>query len=269
MMMTAFDQQDHFAISVPPPASVEVEYYSKIACTLIITNISSNRVLVEEVTLRFQSDSGQTVLNPSTICGWEMAPGDVREKQVEVTPTPLFLEATNVFDVRVKYRIINGGHIGDSNLEPYFKKSYIIIREPKTHIGQVFISLKQPEDLNLGRLMARMVRRSGLVPFLKSDHKRLSEDIWAATIEPALHSSKACIVIWTDKTNWIAKGVEREISFCRDSGIPEALFLEKDSLIPPLFAETDIEYMQFDAENCAEVFADGVNALRCRLQGSE
>lgn len=269
MTIPASEKQRPFAISVPPLASNEVEYYHTIALTIILTNISGSQVLIEDVTLRFQSDSAQAALNTKAECGWELDPGVLHEVKVDITPTPLYKEFTNVFDIRVKYRVMDGDRVGDQQFEVYPSRSYIIIREPKNHIGHVFISLKQPEDLDLGRLMARMVRRAGLVPFLKDDNQRLSEDIWIATIEPALRSSQACIVIWTDHTNWIAEGVKREISFCREGGVPEALFLEQGSAVPQLYAGTNNEYTYFDPKNPGKAFADGAAGLRHRLQGCE
>jgi hypothetical protein len=263
--MTKLDK-NHLAISFPPPMSNEVEYYATITRTIILTNISDNRILIDDITLRFQSDSEQAALKVKTDCGWELEPNALHELQIEITPTPLYLKATNQFDVKARYRIIDAGRVGSPQLEIHPSQSYIIIREPKTHVGRVFISLKQPQDLDLGRRMAIMARRAGLIPFLKDDNQHISEDIWKDTIEPALRSSDICIVIWTDNTDWKAAGVEREINICRDAKIPEALFLEQDADIPKLYADTDIEYTRFDVKNSGKAFADGMDTLRHRLQ---
>jgi hypothetical protein len=69
-----------------------------------------------------------------------------------------------------------------------------------------------------------MARRAGLEQFLKDDNQPLSEDIWKETIEPALRSSHACTVIWTNNTVW-AKGVEREIQICHEARILEPEFI--------------------------------------------
>lgn len=267
--MLTTDQQLYIAISVVPPTSLKVEYFNTISRTIIVTNISGNRVLIENVTLRFKTDSAEAALNPRTECGWELGPGEARDVKVDVTPTPLYLAATNTFDVRVMYRITDNGQVSGQHSKVFPSSSFIIINEPETHIGQVFISLKQPEDLVLGRLMAKMARRAGFISFLKDDNQRLTEDIWIATIEPALRSSLACIVIWTDNTDWKAKGVEREIAFCRKNElrIPEALFLEQSLTVPQFYEGTTIEYTRFDTENPGKAFATGVEALRRRLQG--
>jgi hypothetical protein len=266
MAIPPFDPEKPIAISVAPPTSNDVEYYSTIARTITVSNISSFRILIEDVTLRFQSDSAQAALNVKSDCGWELTPGAVHELQVEITPTALYLKATNTFDVRVRYRTINDSRVGNTQREVFSSPSYIIIREPKTYLGKVFISLKQPEDLDLGRLMASMARRAGLEPFLKDNNQRLSEDIWTATIEPALRSSDVCIVIWTDNTDWKAAGVEQEIGICRESRIPEALFLERGLTVPQLYTGTTAEFMRFDIENPGTAFASGIDALRRRLE---
>ncbi|MGD0878452.1 MAG: hypothetical protein ABSA01_09945 [Anaerolineales bacterium] len=265
--MSAKSQGRQIAISVAPPTSLEVEYFDTIARTIIITNKTSNWILIEDIALRFHSDSAETYLDKRTDCGWELAPGAVYELEVEIIPTPLYSEATNEFDVRVGFRITDGKRVGDPQYKMCPRPSFIIPREPKIHVGQVFISLKQPEDLVLGYRMAKMARRAGLVPFLKDDNRRLSEDIWKNTIEPAMRNSDICIVIWTDKTNWKAEGVEREISICREIGIPEALFLEQDLPVPQLYEGSPNEWTLFDRKDPGVAFADGVEALRRRLLG--
>jgi hypothetical protein len=270
MIMPTFDQEQRpVVISVPPPTSLEVEYYKTIVRIIIITNVSSNRVLIEDVVLRFQSNDAQGALNVKVDCGWELASGVSREVKIQITPDPLYKDATNTFDVRVGYRVTNNNQLGKVQYEVYSKQSYIIVREPKIHVGRVFISLKQPEDLHLGQIMAQMARRAGLTPFLKDDNQRLSEDIWKETIEPALRSSDVCIVIWTDNTNWKADGVEREIKMCRDPNkpkIPEALFLEQNTPTPELYLNTSIEWTHFDAKDPGKAFAHGADGLRSRLQ---
>lgn len=260
---------DHpITISVAPASAsdAEVEYYQTVGRSIILTNASESRTLVEDITLRFQSDAAEVALNVRHECGWELAPAELREQRIKVTPTPLYLENTNQFDVKVRYRTLAVGHVSDPRHEVVSNTSYIIIREPRATIGQAFISLKQPQDLDLGRLMARMSRRAGITPFLKAEHQRPGEDIWTATIEPALCASQAAIVIWTENTDWDAVGVRREIEFCRERRIPELLLLERNACVPSLYRGTSVEYTSFDAVNAGKAFAEAVSALRQQLR---
>lgn len=265
--MTAVTRQ--IAISVAPPPSNEVEYYEPTVRTIIVSSTSEHRLLIEDISLRFSSDSAQTSLEVKQHCGWELNPGDVKDQQIHITPTPLYREGTNTFDVKVQFRTTSGGSVSGPQREVYSSTSFVIIREPSSAIGQVFISLKQPEDVQLGHLMARMARRAGLVPFLKAENQRLSEDIWKDTIEPALRSSQAAIVIWTARMDWGAQGVEREIAICRECGIPEALLLENGVSLPDLYTGTSIEFIRFDIDDPGKTFATASDALRRRLQGSQ
>jgi len=82
-----------------------------------------------------------------------------------------------------------------------------------------------------------------------------------------IRNSDICIVIWTDKTNWKAEGVKREISICREIGIPEALFLEQDLSVPQLYEGSPNEWTLFDRKDPGVAFVDGVEALRRRFLG--
>ncbi len=252
------------AISVVPGAMTEVEYYQSITRTILVTNTTGERILVEDLALRFASDSGLATVEVRQECGCELEPSGVLEQQIEVAPTPLFLAATNTFDVMVRFRIA-GSRISGPRRAVFSMTSYLIIRHPSIQVGRVFISLKQPEDIDLGREMAVMVRRAGLVPFLKADNERLSEDIWSETIEPALRESDIAIVVWTKNTDWKAEGVEREIAFCRELKIPEALLLAADTSVPPLYEGTSVEYTRFDPSNPAKAFASAADSLRRRI----
>ena len=265
--MATTNQDREIAISIAPPISLEVEYFNPITRTIMVSNVSSRRILIEDITLRFRSDVIEGPLDVKTQCGWGLEPNAVHELPIDIVPNALYREGTNEFDVKVEYRPFDGSQIGDPDREIYTRPSFIIPRGPKTLLGNVFISLKQPEDLHLGRLMSKLARRAGLEPFLKDDHPRTGDDIWKATIEPALRSSEICIVIWTEQTNWGAQGVEREIDFCRGAGIPEALFLEQSILATPeLYKLTTIEYTRFDQANPGPAFAMGIEMLRHRLQ---
>jgi hypothetical protein len=263
-MGTAMPGDRPIAVSVAPAPSSGVEYYQSITRTVIVTNTSPDRLLVEDISLRFQSDLGQATVQIRQDCGCELGPGEVVEQEIVITPTPLFLSATNAFDVKVCFRV-TGESISGPNHEVFSQPAYLIIREPASSVGSVFISLKQPQDLELGRLMARMARRAGLIPFLKAEHGRLSEHIWRDTIEPALQASNAIVVIWTSNTDWEAVGVKREIELSRNLGLREALLLATSTSVPTLYQGTSIEYTRFDADSPTRYFAEAADALRRKL----
>lgn len=263
--MAPTDPQQHYIeISIPPAPVFEVEYYATISRTILLTNVSSYTLLVENVTLRFRSDKEEAVLDVKTECGWELESGSVHEQTVEITPTPLYSSNTNTFDVKVQSRVTQEGKPSGPKHDVYTKQSYLIIREPTTHIARVFISVKQPEDLDFGRMLEKLARRAGFLPFLKANNPNPGEDIWDSTIEPVLRGSDAAFVIWTEKTVW-GKGVEREIGICREAGIPEILLLQSDLEAPDLYDDTPVEYVRFDPHNPGPTFADAVNALRLRI----
>jgi hypothetical protein len=254
-------------LTVIQPIIPEVEYFSAIICPIRITNTSSSWILLEDITLRFESDPAPAALHIKTEWGKIIGPGETCTQNVEIIPTPLYRESTNMFDVRVRYRSMSPEGVGGRRRAKHDHASCIIVRNPKKIIGRVFISLKQPDDLALGRLMETMARRAGFEPFLKDNNQRLSEDIWVTTIEPALRSSHFCIVIWTDHTDWDAVGVEREIAICRDAKISEALFLEHNLAVPDLYDGSSIEWTLFDIPNAGFAFSEGLSTLRQIILG--
>jgi hypothetical protein len=249
------------AISVAPAPSSVAEYYQKVVRSVIVTNVSDSRLLVEDIALRFQSDFGQAAVPVRKECHCELAPGDILEQGIEIMPTPLFLAATNAFDVKVRFRIM-GDTVGNPNHEVFSQQAYLVIREPLAHIGRLFISLKQPEDLELGRFLARMARRAGFEVFLKADNERPAADIWRDTIEPALSACDILAVIWTENTDWNAAGVQREIELARALGKREALLLANDTTKPRLYDNTTVEYSRFSIDDPARHFADAADRLR-------
>jgi hypothetical protein len=255
-------------VSVPPAQTVIVEYYQTIKRSIFITNTSPTNILVEAAALRFQSDFGVSTISVSVDCSIELAPAAVHEHVFEITPTPVFLAHTNTFDIKLRYRLLEEA-VGEPKQQvfPQPPYAYLVIREPSRHIGKLFISLKQPEDLELGRVLSTMARRAGFEPFLKADNDRITEDIWRDTIEPALNASDVVVVIWTEQTHWKAEGVIREIRLCRALKKREALLLATDTTKPDLYEGTTIEYREFDPTAPARAFAEAVERLRLIILG--
>jgi hypothetical protein len=252
------------AVSVIPPLSTNVEYYRAASLTVTITNLCNERLLIEEVALRFKSDDGQGTVQVDEQCGCELNPKGGVDQQFQVKPNARYMFRTNYFDIKVRLRVIRDS-VGDPEHYVFEHQSYLIIRDPTDKIAKVFVSVKQPEDVALGRLMVRMAGHAGLDAFLKADHDRLAQDIWTEVIEPAMRASAAQIVIWTKHTDWEAKGVEREIAFARELKLHEALLLASETTKPSSYKNTTVEYKYFDRDNAAKHFAEAVDELRHKL----
>src|SRR5437899_3773211 len=97
----------HLSVSIAPlpSGSMELEYYQQATIPVLITSKSPDRLLIEQVILRFQSDASVSSIYVSQDSGWELIPGGFREQAVNVVPAPIYLAGTNVFDVMVKFRI--------------------------------------------------------------------------------------------------------------------------------------------------------------------
>src|SRR5665213_1227552 len=119
------------ALSVIPPVSTNVEYYEPVDVKIAITNVSNDRLLVEEIALRFQSDDGLGTVQIEGNCGRELKPKDVIEQTLQVVPNPHYMKATNYFDVKAQVRVI-GESLGDSLHLAFKRQSYLVIREPES-----------------------------------------------------------------------------------------------------------------------------------------
>jgi hypothetical protein len=249
------------SVSSLPAASATVEYYGTLVQSVLITNNSTEAVLIEEVSLRFQSDRAQGSLLSSVRPGVELEAGAILECDVNIVPNALFLANTNMYDVSVRFRSRESGVFDASEFEILPSASYIVVREPPATLGEVFISVKQPEDESLGRLFEDISRRAGFAPFLKASNPHPGEDFWTDVIEPHLRSSIAALIIWTPRTEY-GTGVQREVQFCRDNGIRDTLLLERDHPVPPPYRGSSIEREVFDPADPGHAFLRVVESLR-------
>jgi len=250
------------SVSVAPlaPRSAEIQYYESTSVSVLITNNAPTPILVEEVILRFQSDAFVASEFVGQDCGWELAPKELHEQKVAVCPTPIYLANTNMFDVMVKFRPIDGGILQGQLSEIHHRSSYLIIRESRDSCGKLFISFKQPEDLSLARLLEKFARRAGFEPYLAIHDSQPGTDLWKR-IEPELRTSIAASIIWTGHTAW-GDGVQREVKLARQYAIPDVLLLEDRLDLPEEYKGTGIEYVRFDPHNPAPAFSKIVTSLR-------
>jgi hypothetical protein len=246
-------------ISIVPLHSMEVEYFKEINIPFSITNNSTDQVLIETITFRFQTDADAADTYIERRCDCLINPGDVLNRNFVVSPTPDFLANTNVFDIMIAFRKSISG-VPQEQLLKRFRGSYIIVKHPTQKLGQLFISFKQPEDLRLAKIIARLAERAGFDPYLAIHDSQPGVQLWER-IEPILQASVADLVLWTKYTIW-GDGVPREIDLCRKHQIPEVLLIQEGLELPESYRGTAIEYKSFDPDDPHKTFSKVIASLR-------
>src|SRR5713101_5542871 len=104
-------------VSVAVPRSPNVRYFQELSLIVSVVNKTHEPILVEEVSLRFQSDVDTAAVYVSQPCGLLIEQGLVGEQRVKVCPTPRYLAYTNIFDVMVCFRGRSGGRLGERQTE--------------------------------------------------------------------------------------------------------------------------------------------------------
>ena len=254
----------NLAVSPAPQVNADVEYFGEKAIAIDITNLLSQSILLEDVILQFQADTGSAPIYVDHRCGIELAGNRLASLSLRVMPTCQFLAYTNVFRVMVHYRINHDGRLGNQISENHLG-SYLIVKPPKDSLGKAFISFKQPEDIALARTLERYARRAGLNPFLIMDDRQPGTSHWDR-IEEAIRSSGAAFVVWGERTEW-GTGVQREIGLCRKHSVKEVLLLEQSLSVPELFRDTaaENEYSRFHKEDPAASLDRAVMSVRNRF----
>jgi hypothetical protein len=254
------DKDKHnLRVSITAPSYKEVEYFSTINLSVSLLNNSSRKLLVESLTLRFQSDANVSAIYVEQPCGWEIQPDGVKDQQVTICPTPEYLTYTNTFDIMVNYRLFDNKGLKGPYPEIHNGPFYLIINNSKAKLGQIFISFKQNEDLKLARILERLAFRAGFSPYLAIRDKQTGAPLWEK-IEPAIKDSVAAFIIWTKHTQW-GDGVEREIELCGKWKVPELLLIENDIPLPEGYSET-VEHQRFDPEDATSAFCEALISRR-------
>lgn len=246
-------------VSVAPLLDPSVEYYEQVNIPLTITSNSGKPIIIESITLRFQTDGGMPDYDHKQGVGKKLLAGALHAENIYVTPVPEFLETTCTFQIKVRYRKVIDGIPGE-HLTIKTRGSYIIVHPCKTKLGQLFISFKQPDDLPLARLFETVARRAGFQPYVKMDESNPGSDMWEI-IEPRIKESEAIAFLWTDKTDW-GEGVAREIQLAIDNGIHYIPLIEETVPVPPEFRNSAIEYQKFHPELPLPQFSKAVTGLR-------
>lgn len=249
------------AISVAPLLKSTVEYFTSRRIELNITNLLPGAVLLEDVTLCFQPDSGSADIYVETRLGVQVPANEVAPVSIDVRPTTEYLEYTNCFNVLLHYRLAD--RLEQRLTARRDRASFIIIRRPNNTIADVFISFKQMEDISLARMLELHAQRAGLNPYIVINEPDPGKDQWVR-IEEAIKKSKAAFIIWGSRTEW-GTGVQREVAMCRRHGVEEVLLLHRNIEVPELFKPTKKEYLRFDPDNPREAFAKAVESTRNRF----
>jgi hypothetical protein len=172
----------------------------------------------------------------------------------------LFREGTNYFDVLVAYRQNDERGFGESMTQLAGEKSYLIIRCGPQTFGNVFISYKHPEDLELAKTLHTLTERAGFVPYIAPEDLRPGTQIWEEKIPNAIRSSKAMFAIWTRCTPF-GQGVRKELKICREAGIRVIPLLENGVPRPDEY-DASVEFTHFDRNSAPTVFAKVVRTFR-------
>jgi len=255
-------------IRVPPLPKIEVEYFEELSLPLTVTNNLTDSILLESITLRFQSDAFVSKIYIEENCNCIIHPQNMKDLEIKVIPTPMFLANTNVFDVMATYRINKDGKLSDQVSEKFkaLQGCFIIVKSSSSLLGQIFISFKQPEDVKLAKILERFAERAGFTPYLAIHDSQPGTQLWER-IEPKLKDSLAALVIWTKHTQW-GDGVQREIELCRLHQIQDVLLIEDGLDLPATYKGTGFEYRKFDYDDPFEPFSKVIAARRRLLLGT-
>jgi hypothetical protein len=256
------------SVVIPPGQPADVDYYSVLKRVILITNITKSRVLLDRILLRFQSDSEQASIVVTHICSVELAPNDSIEQTIAIVPTAQFLPNTNTFDVVVWFKVASKTGLGSLMSEAHQPEplAYIVVSDPKTVLGRVFISFKEPEDLHLKNTMESIARRAGFTPWTAHRDSHVGGDPWES-IEKAVRESAAVVFLWTKNTDF-TEGVKREVALCRKYRVKEKPLFEKGIPVPEPYRDGKVRYEWFELETPTRTFAKVIQELRGETLGA-
>jgi hypothetical protein len=255
----------NIAIIVPPLLSNAAEYFSTKTVTIQVTNLWPHPVVIEDVSLKFQSDGATGSAYIDHKVGLRVG-DELVEIEVAVTPTVLFQEHTNYFDVALHYRQEIGGQLANELTRASRERaSYLIIKPITVPLGEAFISFKQPEDLKWALILQKYARRAGFEPYLVVHDRQPGIDQWRR-IERHIERSKAAFVLWSNRTEW-GTGVTKEVELCRQYLVREIVLLADDLPVPLLFVG-DIERLRFNPDLPHDGFAKAAETARETLRRS-
>lgn len=258
-------KDDDLIISVPGiPGGNAVDYQQFLEIPISVLNRSKDRIVVDAINLRFQAEwnlPGCDAMIEHKCPGFEIAAGKEEYRKVRVQPTPLFMEASNYFDVALIYKKVRAP--GEHSVKVRPNVTYVVINLPPASHGQAFISYKDPEDADLKNIMKTVARRVGIIPYVAPDDARPGTTIWDEKIPPAVKSSALMFVLWTNKTEF-GTGVRKEIALAKKLGVKLVPLIEATAPVPSELQSHKIEFARFERQRAPADFSKV--ALAC-LEG--
>jgi hypothetical protein len=254
----------YLSVVVPQGQPRHVKYYSVIEQKLLITNMATVHIVLDRVLLRFQSDSELGSIRVELPCSAVLKPDQSIEEVVKIRPTAMFLANTNSFQIQVWFRRASDQGYEAPVSEVHCPPACLIISDPTPDLGQLFISFKQPEDLELMNTLDRVARRAGFTPWTAYRRTPVGAAPWLG-IERAIRDSVAVAFIWTPNTDF-TDGVRKEVALCRRYGVREEPLLEVGIPVPEPFRDGKVQYKQFARETPTEAFVKVVDELRDKAQ---
>ncbi len=229
-----------------------------------VSNGGSSAVLIEAVTLHAQPEwecAAAAVAVTHSTPGFRIEPGAVTDREIPFAASPLCHAATNYLDILVTYRDL-GAETTDALLLTRLRACYVIIEEPPLRRQQIFISYKEPEDLQLAEWLEKIVRRHGFRPYRARIDVQPGTNIWKRKIVPQIRASKALAILCTRLTP-LGPGVEREIKLAARARKMLIPFVERDApLLEILRTKRDIERVTFERADAPLAFAQAIAAMR-------
>jgi hypothetical protein len=255
-------KEEDIVISVPGiPGGNAVDYLQFLDIPISVLNRSDHNILVDSIKLRFQPEWSMAscdAIIEQKCAGFEIGSDKEEYYKVRVRPTPLFMAASNYFDVMLTYRTARA--ITEDTVIVREKVTYVVIREPPPTRGQAFISYKDPEDAELKTMMKTITRRVGFKPYVAPDDARPGSLIWDQKIPPAIKDSEVCFVLWTGKTEF-GKGVRKELAMAKKLGVRMIPLIEAAAPIPTEFQSLKVELTRFARESAPSTFSQ--TAMAC------
>jgi hypothetical protein len=260
--MTIGTKQERFVIRKTPADPAKTEYFQPFTLEYDITNVGTDDVFVDSITLQLSSDMDTAANYVDQPCAFPLVPNASKRVAVTVTPAPMYQENTNQIKIRCDYRLESDGRVGPLLNETY-AGFYLIISAPALTLGDVFISFKQPEDQRLANILERYAKRAGFTPHLLVRTPNVGADQWQ-TIESLIRQSHSAFVIWARRTDW-GDGVEREVALCRQHKVREILIIENGVDVPSAYSQTSVMYKRFDPQEPAAALSEVVSSLRAQI----
>jgi hypothetical protein len=260
-----------------PARNRNVDYLSVGDLPIGIRNDFAFPVLPEKIVLNFEVDhpctSGYGEFRQSWTKGI-LNPGANEYENIRVRAKLLFGSSTNPCQITVTFREDQGHGFWATNESTLGDRDHLVIEnapvfqqsggEPRS----VFVSFKDPEDLELAELASELLERAGIEPYLAKTDSRTGSAYWNK-IYKAIRNAEGTLVIWTSSAAANRDNVIRELNYSKKHGTSVGLFLQRGVTAPPEYPANKKEFAHFTPPNAAEPLADSITAAVRRLRNGK